>query len=252
MRRYKELFDGAEKAVAGDEKLLERVRRERLTLQYSELEILRTQNGNDPDETAAKLSLFERRVNELGVGTLNERDNSPQEYCALYRERFMPAAVPSKALGARVTFTEPPTGKYAAMGERGALTDGLFGGSTFVESWVGWEGKDGSLVVDLGETKRFISVSADFLHQLGAWILLPREVDFSVSADGTHYTVFGSYSRPEDRSPQVKYVAFAHKASAPVAARYIRLNVKGVITCPEWHYGVGHPCWFFMDEITVE
>ncbi|MDR0509932.1 MAG: DUF4838 domain-containing protein [Rikenellaceae bacterium] len=251
MRRYKELFDEAEKAVADQPELLQRVRRERLTLQYSELEILRTQSGNDPSEVAVKLSLFERRVGELGVTELNERNNTPQEYCALYRERFMLAATVSRALGAKVTFIEPPTGKYAALGEGGALTDGLFGGSTFVESWVGWEGRDGSLVVDLGEAKQFTSVSADFLHQLGAWILLPREASFSISTDGANYTPFGSCALPEDRSPQVKYVAFGHTSASPVTARYIRLDVKGVVTCPEWHYGVGHPCWFFMDEITV-
>ncbi|GHU99260.1 carbohydrate-binding protein [Bacteroidia bacterium] len=252
LTRYAELVDSAEKAVAGDDKLQKRVRRERLTLQYSELEILRTRRESAPSDAAAKLSLFESRVNEFGVTTLNERNNSPQEYCALYRQRFMPSAMPGKSLGAQVTFIEPPTGKYVVMGESGALTDGLFGGSTFVESWVGWEGKDGSLTVDLGEQKEFTSVSTDFLHQLGAWILLPQEVNYSISVDGTHYTAFGGYSLPEDRSPQVKYVAFSYNSTSPVTARYIRVDVKGVVTCPEWHYGVGHPCWFFMDEITVE
>ena len=34
-----------------------------------------------------------------------------------------------------------------------ALVDGLFGGSTFVESWVGWEGTDGAFVIDLGKER---------------------------------------------------------------------------------------------------
>ena len=58
---------------------------------------------------------------------------------------------------------------------RDSLTDGLYGGTTFVESWIGWEGIDGSFVIDLGEEKEFSSVSSDFLHQLGVWILLAGE-----------------------------------------------------------------------------
>ena len=92
--------------------------------------------------------LFEERVKEFNVPTLNERSNSPVEYCQLYRERYMPRAEKSVAIGAKVTYLIPPTGKYAEIGKT-ALVDGLFGGSTFVESWIGWEGTDGAFVIDL-------------------------------------------------------------------------------------------------------
>ena len=35
-------------------------------------------------------------------------------------------------------------------------------------------------------------------------------------------------------------------------ARYVRIFVEGVKDCPEWHYGVGNPCWFFIDEHWVK
>jgi hypothetical protein len=35
-------------------------------------------------------------------------------------------------------------------------------------------------------------------------------------------------------------------------ARYVRLFVEGVKDCPEWHYGVGNPCWMFIDEVWVK
>ena len=50
-----------------------------------------------------------------------------------------PVQKKSVAIGAKVTYLIPPTGKYAEIGKT-ALVDGLFGGSTFVESWIGWEG----------------------------------------------------------------------------------------------------------------
>ncbi|KAB6239256.1 DUF4838 domain-containing protein, partial [Bacteroides xylanisolvens] len=152
MRRYNHLFDLAEKAVAAEPDFLKRVQRARLPIQYSELEIARTETEKDLVDINKKLDLFEERVKEFQVPTLNERSNSPVDYCKLYRERYMPQKERSLALGAKVTYLIPPTGKYAALGKN-ALVDGLFGGATFVDSWIGWEGTDGAFVIDLGETK---------------------------------------------------------------------------------------------------
>lgn len=227
-----------------------RVRRTRLPLQYAELEIARTEKGNDLAELNAKLALFEERVKAFNVPTLNERNNSPVDYCQLYRTRFMPRPVKSLASGATVSFGVEPSGRYAELGKT-ALTDELFGGATFVESWVGWEGIDGDLVIDLGEEKEIQEIDTDFLHQLGQWILLPTKVVYSLSSDGKTFTEAGTYDLPEDRSSQVKYVSVKHTAPAPVKTRYIKIDVTGTKVCPEWHYGVGHPCWFFIDEVTV-
>ena len=136
MRRYNHLFDLAEKAVAADPDFLKRVQRARLPIQYSELEIARTETEKDLVDINKKLDLFEERVKEFQVPTLNERSNSPVDYCKLYRKRYMPQKEKSLALGAKVTYLIPPTGKYAALGKN-ALVDGLFGGATFVDSWIG-------------------------------------------------------------------------------------------------------------------
>jgi len=93
-------------------------------------------------------------------------------------------------------------------------------------------------------------VDADFLHQLAAWVFMPRSVAFSVSSDGRHFTPMGDVVHfQEDRDPAIKFQSAT--ATQPVQARYVRLDVKGVVTCPSWHYGAGRPAWFFIDEITV-
>jgi len=250
MRRYNALFDGAEKAVANDEQLLKRVRRTRLPLQFSELEIARTESVKDLDKITEQLSLFESRVKELDVPTLNERNNSPVEYCQLYRQRYMPRSEKSLAEGAKVICAVEPTGRYKQIADV-ALTDGLFGGSTFVESWVGWEGKDASFTVDLGAVKEFHSVEADFLHQLGQWILLPTQVTYSYSNDGVNFTTWEEHNLPEDRSVEVKFKGVKSNSATPIKARYIKVDVVATKECPSWHYGVGHPSWFFVDEISV-
>lgn len=251
MRRYNEMFDQAEKAVATDEVLLGRVQRARLPLQYSELEIARTGTEKDVNDINRKLELFEERVKKFNVPTLNERNNSPLKYCKLYRERYMPRADKSLALDAKVTYIVPPTGKYEELGKT-ALVDGLFGGSTFVESWIGWEGTDGAFVVDLNKVQDIHSVETDFLHQIGAWILFPLKVVYSYSEDGEHYTLWETHDLGEDRSGEVKFNGVKTESVEPVKARFVKVEVTGTKECPTWHYGVGHPSWFFIDEVTIK
>ncbi|WP_288360756.1 DUF4838 domain-containing protein [uncultured Bacteroides sp.] len=251
MRRYNDLFDLAEKAVEADNTFLKRVQRARLPLQYSELEIARTETEKDLADIDRKLALFEERVKEFNVPTLNERSNSPIEYCELYRKRYMPQTERSLALGAKVSYIIPPTGKYAEIGKT-ALVDGLFGGATFVDSWVGWEGTDGAFILDLGEEKEIHSVETDFLHQIGAWILFPLKVTYSYSADGEQYTFWGTNDLPEERFGKVGFRGVKTESATPIKTRYVKVEVTGTKECPTWHYGVGHPSWFFIDEVIIK
>ena len=147
-------------------------------------------------------------------------------------------------------YKRQPQERYKTLGET-ALTDELFGGTTYVESWVGWNGTDGAFILDLGEEKSFTRIEADFLHQLGGWVLLPHSVSYSISSDNTTYKPFGSFTFAEDRDLQVKFVEGKAESDSPVKARYIKVEVKGIGLCPDWHYGVGYPAWFFMDEVSV-
>ena len=250
-RRYGQLFDKAEAAVAGDSVLLRRVHLARLPLIYSNLEIGRTMSDKDPGQLERELDLFEKYVKAYDVRQLDERNTSAPEYCRLYRERYLTADPDNLAAGAPVEWIIPPTGRYRALGET-ALTDGLFGGSSFMDSWTGWEGTDGAFIIDLGEEKEFSSVEADFLHHLGAWILSPREVTYSVSADKERWERFGHFEFPQDDSGRVKFVPVTAAAPEPVRARYVRVEVVGDKICPSWHYGTGSPCWFFIDEVTIK
>ena len=250
IKTYNEIFDKAEAAVADDAEKLRRVRLSRLSLMFSELEIARTYNDMDIEDIKAKLDLLEKRTAEEKVPSINERSNSPGEYCKLYRERFLPQQVKSKALGSKVTWILPPHRKYQNLGET-ALTDGLYGGSTYVESWVGWEGADAAFVLDMEEGKEFTKIESDFLHQLGAWVLLPKGGKYSISTDGETWEEFGEFIIPEDRSVSVKFTKGTVEKSEPVKARYIKVEISGTIECPHWHYGIGFPSWFFVDEVAV-
>ncbi len=250
LKTYNELFDKAEQAVANDTAYLHRVQLSRLTLQYAELEIARSQTNKDKTELLKKVDLFDKRTRQFGVKSLNERSSTPSDYCVLYKKRYLPQTERNKALGAKVIWLEEPSQRYKALGET-ALCDELYGGTNFVEGWVGWEGKDGAFILDMGEEKEFTRIETDFLHQLGAWVLLPHRVTYSISSDNNDWKPFGAFTFTEDRNGKVKFVPGKAKSEVPVKARYIKVEVKGIGLCPYWHYGVGHPAWFFIDEVSV-
>jgi predicted alpha-1,2-mannosidase len=250
MQRYQTLFDRAEAAVATDSARLARVQRSRLPLRYTALDIARTDTATNTDDVLRQLALFEQQVRKFNVPVINERENTPLEYCRIYRQRYLSRDTANLAFGAAVQYLVPPDGKYL-LPAKTALTDGLYGGATFTESWIGWEGTDAAFVVDLGSRRSFSGITVDFLHQLGQWILLPRKVDYSISDDGQEFRPIASIDIPEDRDAQVKFLPVTWHDTLARSARYIKISVAGTNTCPHWHYGVGHPCWFFIDEVSV-
>ncbi len=250
-KAYNELFDEAEKVVAADSAMLAHVRIARLPLRYSELEIARTESGGDKAEVEKSLDTFGSVCAQYGVPTLNERNNNVEDYCRLYRQRFLPNGTKNKAAGAKMIWNIPPQKRYQPIADK-ALTDGLYGGTTFVESWVGWQGEDADFVLDMGEQKQVNKITTDFLHQLGQWILQPKSVAYYASDDAKNFRLLGTHEFPEDRDISVKFVPATVTLAAPVKARYIRVVVKTLGLCPSWHYGVGYPAWFFLDEVVVE
>lgn len=247
---YNELFDEAEQAVANDSARLAHVQIARLPLRYSQLEIARTETGDDKDDVRRRLDEFDKLCRQYAIPTLNERNNRPADYCKLYKERFLPNNSVNKAAGSKIIWNLPPDERYRPIADK-ALTDGLYGGTTFVESWVGWKGVDADFVMDLGSAKEFSFVSADFLHQLGQWIMMPKSVTYYYSDNNRDWHLFGTHAFAEDRDPSVKFVEGDVQLPSEVSARYVRVVVSSIGLCPSWHYGVGYPAWFFIDEVVV-
>ena len=49
--------------------------------------------------------------------------------------------------------------------------------------------KDAEFVIDLGQVKEIETVEFDFLHQLGACILLPKSVTHKTSVDNENFVL---------------------------------------------------------------
>ncbi|MFN2371937.1 MAG: family 20 glycosylhydrolase [Candidatus Krumholzibacteriia bacterium] len=156
----------------------------------------------------------------------------------------------SLAVGRAVTFGTAPSGRYPGRG-RWPLTDGVRGGRDFRDGrWVGFEASDLTATIDLGETRPLAGISLRAVQDANAWVFLPRQVRFFVSADGRSWREIGSTGHGVPDREQRKLVREFAVATTG-AARYVRIVAASLGACPGWHPGQGQPCWLFVDEIRV-
>jgi predicted alpha-1,2-mannosidase len=142
-----------------------------------------------------------------------------------------------------------PNPQYTAGGPD-ALLDGRRGPKEWrTGAWQGYQGQDFVATVDLGALHSVESVGAGFLQDQGSWILLPTEVIFESSEDGT---VFGELGRAThevgDRWPHALIEDLGIEFD-PVPARYLRVRAVNYGTLPAWHLGTGGEAFIFVDEI---
>jgi len=259
LRQYELLFDQAEKAVVNDEQLLERVKICRLPIQYARLEqakadpfgpqgwfIQESDQWKKSTDLLLTLKAFTEVANRQGMTRVHEWDTTVDEYYAETMDfiDFDPSA--NKAFKALVEGT-PPNEKYAHNG-LSDLTNGIIGTADWNNHWLGYEGQDLEFVITLDQVQTIESVETSFIQDACSWIFHPQLIQAFVSVDGENYRPLGQQvSKAQRQAPKVKKVILNGKANG----KYVKLVVKTVKKCPDWHIGVGNASWTFIDEITV-
>lgn len=131
-----------------------------------------------------------------------------------------------------------------------ALTDGLFGTKKGFDRWVGTLGKDYIVSLDLGLKTNIKTISINFLDEQGSWVFAPSEVTFFTSTDGKQWKEIKKILTKGLTPKEKIYNYFAQEEVKGV--RYIKIEAKSIITCPEGHPGFGYSAHCFADEITIE
>jgi hypothetical protein len=260
--QYNQWFDRAEAAVRSDPPLLERVKTARLPLQYAMLEIGKSdlfgprgfyeQAGERFTPRPAMTRLLEdfyQTCARNGVRTLNESGLTPRQYYDAAR-RFIDVQVEgNKAFRKPVAAEPPPSPKYS-RGNLSILTDGVRGANDFKVQWLGWEGPDFDLVLDLGASAPASEVSVSTLWDARSWILHPRSVTCLVSIDGARYQEIQTIRVEGDQRAEDVTRTFTFNW-ALAGIRFIKIRVEGTKTLPDWHASAGGTSWVFVDEIVV-
>jgi hypothetical protein len=256
------LFDKAEAAAAGDATVLGRVKTARLPLMYAMLEIGKSdmfgprgfyveKDGTFSlkPEMVRLLDEFLARSEAAGVKTLNESGLTPEDYYGATK-RFIDVQVEgNRAFRRPVTADPPPSPKYS-KGDLAVLTNGVRGASDFKVHWLGWEGVDFTLTLDLGRPVEAGEIALSTLSDARSWILHPNRVVCEVSADGVAFREIGTTSVEGDHRGEEMIRPFAWKGRFS-GVRSVRFRVEGTKRLPDWHVSAGGLSWVFIDEIVV-
>ncbi len=142
--------------------------------------------------------------------------------------------------------------QYDGGGTNG-LIDSIYGSVDWRKgNWQGYQKRDMDVVIDLQETKNISKVTAGFLQDTRAWIVLPKQLIIEVSTDNKNFVrVFSgeNFLPIDDLKAQVKNV---EANFTPVLARYVRVRAIQFGKLPAWHEGAGGDTHIFVDEINIQ
>jgi hypothetical protein len=259
-------LDRASEAVATDPLRRERLLSMRLPLMYAELEIAK-RRGPRPGgiwtkaeqqwqvrgEIPALLTEFLTGCEAVGITRLREQDLTLPEYRAAWDLLLDPHLPDHRAFGAALESTPPPSAKYLD-GDLSRLVDGLPGGDQYQENWIGWEGTDAVITLDLGQALPVTRLSFSALQDPKSWVWLPRAIEVEGSINGvTWFPLARLVPGRSDRDACLhRFDVDLPDQAGSETLRYFRLAVDAGETCPGWHLGAGGPAWFFLDELRVE
>jgi hypothetical protein len=262
LNRYFGYFDQAMAAVKDQPEFLLHVRTYLLPVQYATMEIGKTHLCSDRgwyalngkkyvvnEKLAKMIEDFHQTCLDAGVRTLHEWGPSPEEYYQTTKKLLNPDVVDHLAFGKPVVANPLPSTSYGG-GDLSFLTNGLRGANDRKIHWLGWEGQDFSLDLDLGSIQNPESVEVNSYYFPNRWIFHPASVSCSVSADGKIYKPIGTITVTGDQKKEDPIRAFTFKPGK-IPVQFVRLMVKGTRVNPKWHPSAGGASWVFLDEIVV-
>ncbi len=134
-----------------------------------------------------------------------------------------------------------------------SLIDGVNGSENFNDgNWIGFNGSDLDVTIDLKEIKNIKKISAGFLRDINSYIFLPEWVEYSFSEDGNNFDRKKLIINDVQQNDKTELIKKFEYEPGNISARYIHVKAKSIGTCPTWHKGAGDKAWIFCDEISVE
>lgn len=261
---YHDLMNKAEAAARPDSTILRRVLKTRCAVDFAYLDyalnagdsaisFIKTREGINtinPDMITL-LDNFIRNCDLTGITNIGEEKLTVHEY----RDHIMTvvnlSVLQNKAKGKDIRSLTAFNPRYSNPGVKG-LTDGIFGGRHFNAGWLGYQGADMIVEIDMGNTEKIHKVSMNFLRDFVSWIFLPDEIKVELSDDGKNYREVSMIKNIlTDRRFGVEPVYHSLEFQQ-AGTRFIKITALSMKICPEWHRGAGQPSWIFCDEIMVE
>jgi hypothetical protein len=266
LEKYNTFFNDAENAVAYDPELVERVQVARLSTDYAILEacrkgltgrfslVLKDDQGLSSANPLVidKLENLYTSAKKNNIKLMNEMGFTVEEYYHSYDKAIKVANLPNKARAKNVTLLTKPK-KYADEDPQ-TLTDGALGGNGFYANWLGFEGNNLEVVIDLETKETISSISMAFLKVTNHVVFYPLEVSYYYSNDNKNFIKLGTIKNkdPLTKKSKVNEIQYFNLEFSEVEARYIKVVAVNMKDAPYWHHASGLPSWIFADEIIID
>ena len=119
--------------------------------------------------------------------------------------------------------------------------------------WASWTKNDSiALTLDMGSRKKMNRIVLGYLNDYGLAIHKPEKLEVWLSDNDRLY--WNMVEKQFDKDEVFKEGRFVEDLSFILddAARYVRIIMKGVGGCPQWHVRPGMEAQIYMDEIQIE
>ena len=265
LEKYNTFFDAAEKSVHNKPEVLKRVKEARISVDYAILEACKKNLTkefsmvlvDDKGVKSINKNVIERLENfystctNANITLMNEMGFTVSEYYENYKKSMQVATQPNKAVDKKVALLTNPK-KYANEDPQ-VLTDGALGGNSFYANWLGFEGNNLEVVVDLEKAHRISSISIAFLQVTNHVVFFPENVSYYYSVDNKSFIKIGTVKndQPLLKTSKVNDIKYFGINFSNIKARYIKVVGKNMKQPPYWHHAAGTPAWIFADEIII-
>jgi len=157
-----------------------------------------------------------------------------------------------KALGKGISSTEEPS-PYYQVGGLAKLLDGVAGHSPRINAeWLGWSGKDLTVLIDLGEEQLLNSVSLSTLREENSWIYLPQHIEVKVGTSMDNFMEAKNMSAMEIESAYRENLPLDLRFDSMILGRYVQISLRCAPPIANGKPGAGEAAWLFLSEIAVD
>lgn len=133
-----------------------------------------------------------------------------------------------------------------------SLCDGKIAESGSFENWMGFNGNDLDVVLQISDNTIIKAIQLRFLQKTNSWIFPPDSINISISNNGNDYVSIKKQKLNNTISKADTEEVIINSTPLNQKAKYIRIYAKNYGLLPDWHKGKGNPAWLFTDEIILE
>lgn len=261
--QYLKILYQAENLVKNDEELRKRVQKELLPLYFAELQQSRffgtEANGifiKDKNKWIVRESLSNKLQDFMGllkataIGQLNESGLSPKAYHAEWDSIFSSGPLVHKAKNKSIELLTDYNPEFVSKGAK-SLVDGISGNKDFQYNWLGWNGNDIKIIVNLESRMKISQVELAFLENHQNLMFLPKQILVELSTDGKNFQKVADLSieNPENGvHMQIRKFKLDFKRSS---THFVKISAINQTELPDWAVRHDRKSWLLIDEVII-